>query len=101
MDAVCRAILDVGLAHHSDLPMAINIAHPHPVAWTSLMSTIRESLLLAKHLPPNALPLIPFQEWIDNLGKLAATASSGKLVEIVSVALPHWSACTQYHLACC
>lgn len=91
MDAVCQAILDAALAHHNDLPMTINIAHPHPVAWTSLMSTIRELLLSAKYLPSDALPLIPFQEWVDNLEKFAVTASvsPAKLVEIVSVVPTH------------
>lgn len=63
---------------------------PHPVSWTSLMSTIRELLLSAKHLPSDVLPLIAFQKRIDNLEELAVTWLRSE----VSVNPTHWS-CTQ------
>ncbi|KAF9060301.1 acetyl-CoA synthetase-like protein [Rhodocollybia butyracea] len=82
LDAVAGAILDVAFTPETT-PLAINLVHPKPVSWTSTMSAIRESLISAKHLSPEALPLVPFQTWVKALED-AGNASP----EIVSNELP-------------
>ncbi|KAF9070475.1 putative aminoadipate reductase [Rhodocollybia butyracea] len=66
MDAVAGAILDVAFIFE-DPPFAINLVHPKPVSWTSVMGAIRESLISVKHLSSEALPLIAFKSWVKAL----------------------------------
>ncbi|KAJ3776028.1 putative aminoadipate reductase [Lentinula raphanica] len=71
LDAIAEGILDVAFAKE-DSPMAINLVHPHPVSWTSIMTAIRESLISAKELPVGALPLVPLHDWVQALSNKAA-----------------------------
>ncbi|KAJ3983514.1 putative aminoadipate reductase [Lentinula detonsa] len=71
LDAIAEGILDVTFAKE-DTPMAINLVHPHPVSWTSIMQVIREYLISAKQLPLDALPLVPFRDWMQVLSDKAA-----------------------------
>ncbi|KAE9392424.1 acetyl-CoA synthetase-like protein [Gymnopus androsaceus JB14] len=74
VDALAEAILDVGFFNEdSEPPLTINLVHPRPVSWTSVMGAIRESLISAKHLSADALPMVPFQKWAQ---ALEATATS-------------------------
>ncbi|KAJ3994751.1 putative aminoadipate reductase [Lentinula boryana] len=71
LDAVAEGILDVTFTKE-DIPIAINLVHPHPVSWTSIMQVIREYLISAKQLPLDALPLVPFRDWMQVLSDKAA-----------------------------
>ncbi|KAJ3740213.1 putative aminoadipate reductase [Lentinula detonsa] len=71
LDAIAEGVLDVTFAKE-DTPMAINLVHPHPVSWTSIMQVIREYLISAKQLPLEALPLVPFRDWMQVLSDKAA-----------------------------
>ncbi|KAJ3851387.1 putative aminoadipate reductase [Lentinula lateritia] len=76
LDALAEGILDVAFAKE-DPPVAINLVHPQRVSWTVIMEAIRESLILAKHLPLDALPLVPFRNWTQALSDKALVADSG------------------------
>ncbi|KAJ3731317.1 putative aminoadipate reductase [Lentinula guzmanii] len=71
LDAIAEGILDVTFAKE-DIPIAINLVHPHPVSWTSIMQVIREYLISAKQLPLDAIPLVPFRDWMQVLSDKAA-----------------------------
>ncbi|KIK55529.1 hypothetical protein GYMLUDRAFT_837603 [Collybiopsis luxurians FD-317 M1] len=79
MDAIAEAILDVAFAKDY-APLAINLVHPHPVSWTSVMEAIRQSLISYKQLSSESLQLVPFQTWVSTLQKHAASASADKVV---------------------
>ncbi|KIK59187.1 hypothetical protein GYMLUDRAFT_44941 [Collybiopsis luxurians FD-317 M1] len=66
MDAVTQALLDtVFLANAA--PIAVNIVHPNPTSWSTVMQHIRQALIREKGLSPNAIPLIPIQQWISDI----------------------------------
>ncbi|KAF5392669.1 hypothetical protein D9757_000930 [Collybiopsis confluens] len=80
MDAIAQAIIDVALTKEEDaLPLAINLVHPRPVHWTTVMEAIRASLISCKQLPPEALPLVPFHEWVVALDEDSSSSSSSSL----------------------
>jgi thioester reductase-like protein len=66
MDAVCNALLDVGLSPETP-PTAVNVVHPKPVSWTFVARHIRDALIQEKHLPSDALPLVPYREWVSTV----------------------------------
>jgi hypothetical protein len=82
MDAVARAILDVGLGK-KPAPTALNLVHPRPIAWTSMISSIREALVAQNNLDVTALPLIPFGEWVARLDGKSKNANGEDLAKIV------------------
>jgi hypothetical protein len=82
-DAIAGGILDVAFAEQ-DPPFPINLVHPHPVSWTSIMRAIRDSLLSIKKLPSDALPLVPFRIWAATLEKYGADVSSEKATKDVA-----------------
>ncbi|KAF9060960.1 hypothetical protein BDP27DRAFT_1370089 [Rhodocollybia butyracea] len=67
MDAVCSALLDVGFSH--DPPITVNVVHPQPVTWTSVMQSIRNAFIKEKGLPCDAFPLIPYSDWVAAVEK--------------------------------
>ncbi|KAF9064552.1 hypothetical protein BDP27DRAFT_1405295 [Rhodocollybia butyracea] len=81
INAIAKAILDVGFAEE-DPPLAINLVHPHPVPWSSLMGSIRNALIIAKQLPSDALKMVPFPEWLQDLEQASANATFQTLVEM-------------------
>lgn len=84
MDAVAEAILDVAFAKEH-APLTINLVHPHPVTWNSVMKAIRVSLISAKGLSSNALRLVPFNEWYAMLKEADTRGPAEKTsIEIVS-----------------
>lgn len=64
MDKVSPIVLDVILSSSESVPSVVNVVHPRPVSWHSLMSEI--SAALAGY---GTLPLIPFNRWISDLEK--------------------------------
>ncbi|KAF9073069.1 hypothetical protein BDP27DRAFT_1289576 [Rhodocollybia butyracea] len=80
-NTISRAILDIGFAEENP-PMAINLVHPHPVPWSSLMESIRESLIIAKHLPYDALRMVSFHKWLQALETASASATLETLRDI-------------------
>ncbi|KAE9392236.1 putative aminoadipate reductase [Gymnopus androsaceus JB14] len=56
IDALAEAILDVGFVKEKP-SFAINLVHPRPVSWSSVMGAMQKSLISAKHLSTDALPM--------------------------------------------
>ncbi|KAJ7698943.1 hypothetical protein B0H17DRAFT_1167813 [Mycena rosella] len=66
VDTVAKSILQIALSGKS-LPPVLNISHPHPIQWSSMIATVRSALIRAKRLEPDALALVPFQRWFKLL----------------------------------
>ncbi|KAF4617234.1 hypothetical protein D9613_005789 [Agrocybe pediades] len=72
MDAVSRCISDVIFFDPSErdiknFPNTLNIRHPKPVPWHTVMQYVVEALDISKEDGKEALRLVPFQEWISTL----------------------------------
>ena len=83
MHAVSKAILDVAFSHKQP-PIALNIVHPRPVKWSTVMRDVRDALLAAK-VSSEALPLVPFGEWFEQLEGRAKIADEHDISIIVSI----------------
>ncbi|KIK64020.1 hypothetical protein GYMLUDRAFT_40242 [Collybiopsis luxurians FD-317 M1] len=68
MDAISEAISDVAFTTEN-LPLVVNLVHPYPVAWKSMIEAVRKAIIAAKGLDSGALPLLPLQEWANLLQK--------------------------------
>ncbi|KAE9394513.1 NAD(P)-binding protein [Gymnopus androsaceus JB14] len=85
IDALAEAILDVGFVKEEP-PFAINLVHPRPVSWTSVMGAMQESLISAKHLSTDALPMVPFRKWALALEDTASTLLSERIAKDIPAA---------------
>ncbi|KAF9228211.1 acetyl-CoA synthetase-like protein [Gyrodon lividus] len=83
--AVSDAILDVAFAK-DEPPIAVNLVHPRPVKWVSLMKPI-SSVLYQKSLTSEPLPLVPFGEWVTRLEKCAANMSEDNIRRLPAIKL--------------
>jgi hypothetical protein len=83
MHAVSKAILDVAFSDEQP-PIALNIVHPRPVEWSTVMRNVREGLLAAQ-VSSETLPLVPFEEWFEQLEKRAMVADVHDISSIVSI----------------
>jgi hypothetical protein len=81
--AVSNAILDVAFSDEQSLT-ALNIVHPRPVEWSTVMRDVREALLAAK-VNSEILPLVPFEEWLKQLEGRAEIADVHDISSIVSI----------------
>lgn len=79
-DAVAQAILDVVFVSQPP-PAALNLVHPNPVEWNSIISNIRNALEATLALD---LTLVPFHDWFLQLALRSENASSKDLASIVS-----------------
>ncbi|GAW10245.1 pre-mRNA-splicing factor ATP-dependent RNA helicase PRP43 [Lentinula edodes] len=86
MDAVCNAILDVGFTSET-APMAVNIVHPKSVSWTCVFQNVRAALIEQKHLSPDALPLVPYHDWVAAVLKYAKNPTEADTQNIPAVKL--------------
>ncbi|KAF5362791.1 hypothetical protein D9757_011015 [Collybiopsis confluens] len=74
MDAVTQALLDYAFLE-GPAPIAVNILHPRPSSWTSVMTNIKQALIDEKKLSSDALPLISIHEWVSEIEKHASNPS--------------------------
>ncbi|KAJ3903705.1 hypothetical protein F5879DRAFT_1002249 [Lentinula edodes] len=86
MDAVCNALLDVGFTSEP-APMAVNVVHPKSVPWTSVIQNVQVSLIEQKHLSPDALPLVPYHDWVAAVEKYAKNPTEADTQNIPAVKL--------------
>jgi hypothetical protein len=84
MDGVRDVLLDIGFSQEP-APIAVNVVHPKPISWTSVMQHIRSTLLKEKGLPPDALPLVPYSDWVSAVEKRARNPTETDTQEIVRV----------------
>ncbi|EGO20261.1 hypothetical protein SERLADRAFT_477663 [Serpula lacrymans var. lacrymans S7.9] len=83
--AVSDAIIDVAFSKAKP-QIALNLVHPRPVEWASLMKPVGEALV-RKNLITAPLPLVPFYEWFAKVEEIAAKASGEELKTIPAVKL--------------
>ncbi|OAX30945.1 hypothetical protein K503DRAFT_870821 [Rhizopogon vinicolor AM-OR11-026] len=83
--AVSNAILDVAFAEQEP-PIAVNLVHPRPIAWKTLMQPIADTIVERK-ITSNPLPLVPFSEWFVKLESSAKGASEDTMKRIPAIKL--------------
>ncbi|CAK5283812.1 unnamed protein product [Mycena citricolor] len=76
-EAVAQAIIDVALCEVR-APGAMNLVHPRPVTWDTIMSGIAGAL---------HLPLIAFPEWIERLKTAAVGATAEDFERVPGIKL--------------
>ncbi|KAF9062745.1 hypothetical protein BDP27DRAFT_1427576 [Rhodocollybia butyracea] len=86
MDAVCDALLDIGFSEEP-APIAVNVVHPKPISWTSVMQHVRAALLEAKRLPPDALQLVPYSEWVSAVEQYARNPTETEMQKVPAIKL--------------
>lgn len=80
MDVVAKAILEIAFIDAPLIP-TLNIVHPQPVSWSSMILAIRDALIREKHLAPNALRVVSFRDWVVLVDK---HANQSDITNIVS-----------------
>ncbi|KAF7347157.1 Acetyl-CoA synthetase-like protein [Mycena venus] len=76
-EAVSRAIVDAALSAEKP-PFAINLVHPRPVPWNSLMSAMASTV---------QLPLVPFADWVQQLQDHSSHATAEDIENIPGLKL--------------
>lgn len=83
MNTVSDAILDLSFAENR-LPTVLNIVHPEPTSWSSMIRHIRGALTKEKKLTSDSLPIIPFGEWFSRLEVHSSDPTEQAIRRIVS-----------------
>ena len=104
MDAVSNCIMEL-IFHNKRLPPVLNVVHPRPTDWNTVIKLIRDALVLQKKLE-SPLALISFQEWFYILEAHAKAANQENKNELRIVRLiliysfKKWNS-HRVNLACC
>ena len=85
MDAVSDCITELAFQNQR-LPSVLNIVHPRPTEWNTVIKLIGDALVLQKKLD-SPLALVSFQEWFSLLEAHAQSANAEE-VRIVCVFFP-------------
>ncbi|KAF9067129.1 putative aminoadipate reductase [Rhodocollybia butyracea] len=86
MDAVSEILLDVGFGTERP-PMAMNVVHPKPIPWTSVMQSLRAILIREKQLESNALRVVPFKQWLAKIEDYGKAPTEEDLKNIPAIKL--------------
>ncbi|KIK57240.1 hypothetical protein GYMLUDRAFT_229544 [Collybiopsis luxurians FD-317 M1] len=86
MDAVSDALLDIGFGTEQP-PMAVNVVHPRPVSWTSLVQKLRKILMREKQLAADALRVVPYKQWAAKVEDFAKSPSEEDLKNVPAIKL--------------
>ncbi|KII87501.1 hypothetical protein PLICRDRAFT_257848 [Plicaturopsis crispa FD-325 SS-3] len=81
--AVCQAIVDIVFAE-AHPPLALNLVHPRPVSWRTLMTALQEALARETQ---KLLTLVPFAQWFAIVKARAEHATEQDLQSIPSIKL--------------
>ena len=73
MDAVSNCIMEL-IFQNKRLPPVLNVVHPRPTDWNTVIKLIRDTLVSQKKLD-SPLALISFQEWFYILEAHAKAAN--------------------------
>ena len=74
-------MLDV-VFYNDRYPVAMNLVHHNPVDWNTTITHIKEALEKECKI---SLPFIPYQEWMERLGKVSGSTSSEEMNRIVRI----------------
>ena len=85
MDAVSNCIMEL-IFRNKRLPPVLNVVHPRPTEWNTVIKLIGDALVLQKKLN-SPLDLIPFQEWFYILEAHAKMANQENKNELKIVRL--------------
>ncbi|KDR79170.1 hypothetical protein GALMADRAFT_1363110 [Galerina marginata CBS 339.88] len=85
MDAVAQTILDVAWSADPS-PAALNVVHPQPVSWDTVISSISEALV-QEGVTPTKLPVVDFKTWFAQLETYSSNPSEEVLREIPAIKL--------------
>ena len=77
MHAVAQTLLEVSLSTESKTQPALNIVHPRPVPWDSIISAINDALV-QEGVVKERLPIVEFSKWFSLLEAKAREDSSTK-----------------------
>ena len=77
MHAVARTLFDVALSTETSTRPALNIVHPRPVAWDSVISAVNDALV-KEDVVKGRLPVVEFSKWFERLESKALVDSSTK-----------------------
>ncbi|OAX38467.1 putative aminoadipate reductase [Rhizopogon vinicolor AM-OR11-026] len=83
--AISNAILDVAFAEQEP-PIAVNLVHPRPVAWKTLMQPVAKAIFERK-VTGDPLPLVPFSEWLEKLESAAKDTSESNMKRLPAIKL--------------
>jgi thioester reductase-like protein len=84
-EAVGGAILDVALGEGRP-ERTLNIAHPRPIAWTTMIQAVTDELVRLK-ITQDRLPVVTMSEWFTKLADAAIGADGERLKRIVRLPL--------------
>lgn len=87
MQAVSQVILEVAFATEAP-SIALNIVHPKPVAWSTVMQPISEALYKAD-LTSQVLPLITSKHWFEMLEQRERGADEKDMSRVVRASFYH------------
>ncbi|TFK53343.1 putative aminoadipate reductase [Heliocybe sulcata] len=86
-EVVAQAVLDAAFAGERP-PSTLNVLHPRPVSWSSIMEDVRTALMeIVDQGKSEPLPLVPFKQWIALLEKKAAGATEGDIKAMPAIKL--------------
>jgi len=78
MHAVAQTLFDVALSStETSAQPALNIVHPRPVAWDSIISAVNDALV-NEDVMKGRLPVVEFSKWFELLESKALEDSSTK-----------------------
>ena len=83
MDAVSDCITEL-VFQNERLPSVLNIVHPRPTEWNTIIKLIGDALFLQKKLD-SPLALVSFQEWFFILEAHAQSSNPADEARIVCV----------------
>jgi hypothetical protein len=73
MDAVSNCIMEL-IFHNNRLPPVLNVVHPRPTEWNTVIKLFGDALVSQKNLS-SPLDLVSFQEWFYILEAHAKAAN--------------------------
>jgi hypothetical protein len=80
-DAVADGIVEVALGEAKP-ELALNLRHPRPIGWHTLMSACAQALQDAA-VTSTLLPLVDVQTWVDKVAAASSVADENTLRRIV------------------
>ncbi len=91
VQSVAQIILDI--AFNSEAEPMINLVHPKPVPWASIVTQLQHAL-------KKDIPVKPAAEWFEILESQSQMASSEDIHRIVRLPVLYILSCLNDHIAC-